>query len=210
MFSRRKGSSKMSERAASHRMTSEQFLEWCLAQEERYELVDGVPVAMTGARRRHDQIVVNLYGILVPQLRGRACRPFTADTAVRIPSGNVRRPDAGVDCGAFIDDAMIADAPFLVIEVPSPSTRQFDMFRKLEEYKSLPTLRQIVMIDPDQPEAQHWAHSDDGTGLHALIEGLDSRIELTGIDCAIDLETVYAGLTLHTAAAARVPGRVLT
>jgi Uma2 family endonuclease len=86
-------------------MSPEEFLEWCQFQEGRYELVDGVPVAMAGAKRRYDQIVVNVLGSLASQLQGHRCRLFTADTAVRIPAGNVRRPDAGADCGQFDDDA---------------------------------------------------------------------------------------------------------
>lgn len=53
----------MSERAAI-RMSANEFLEWSLHQSTRYELVDGIPVAMAGAKRRHDQIVANLHGIL--------------------------------------------------------------------------------------------------------------------------------------------------
>jgi len=86
----------MSERAAI-RMSAEEFLDWSLRQSARYELVDGVPVAMAGAKRRHDHIVMNLHGILFNQLRGHRCRPFSTDTAVRIPAGNIRRPDAGID-----------------------------------------------------------------------------------------------------------------
>jgi Uma2 family endonuclease len=111
---------------AIRRMTAAQFFDWDPGDDARYELVDGVPVMMTGARRRHDQIVVNGVGELGAKLRGHRCRPFTADTAVRIPNGNIRRPDAGVDCGRFDDDAVHADQPRLVIEVLSPSTRQFD------------------------------------------------------------------------------------
>ena len=48
---------------------------------------------MTGASRRHDQIVFNIHGELRDRLRGGQCRGFTADTAVGTPAGR-RRPDA--------------------------------------------------------------------------------------------------------------------
>ncbi len=55
---------------------------------------------MAGAKRRHDQIVVNSLGLVGNQLGANgSCRPFTSDTAIRIPNGNVRYPDLGVDCG---------------------------------------------------------------------------------------------------------------
>ena len=80
----------MSERAV-HRMTADEILEWDEFQKDRHELVDGLPVAMAGAKRRHDQIVVNAIVSVGGQLGSGRCRVFTADTAVRIPGGNIRR-----------------------------------------------------------------------------------------------------------------------
>jgi Uma2 family endonuclease len=184
----------MSERAVS-RMSVDEFLEWGLHQSTRYELVDGVPVAMAGAKRRHDQIVANLHGLLFTQLRGHKCRYFTVDTAIRIPAGNIRRPDAGIDCGKFDDDAMSADQPYLVVEVLSPSTRDFDMFGKLDEYKTVAGLAHIVLIDPDTPQAIHWSRTSADAWRHELIEGLDQVVELPELPCLLDLATLYAGLT---------------
>ena len=147
---------------AIHRMDPEEFLDWCQYQDDRYELVSGVPVAMAGAQRRHDQIVVNAMLAIGPRLRGGPCRPFTADTGVRIPSGNIRRPDLGVDCGQFLDTALTADRPILVMEVLSPSTRTFDLVIKLDEYKSIETLRHVLLIDPDQPQVIHWSRPSKG------------------------------------------------
>ena len=48
-------------------MTPEEFYVWQLDQDERYELVEGVPVplrAMTGASNVHDVILVNCIGQL--------------------------------------------------------------------------------------------------------------------------------------------------
>ena len=109
----------MSRRAVT-RMSAEEFLEWGLHQELRYELVDGVPVAMAGAKQRNDRIVGSALGMLYNLLRGHKCRHFAADLAVRIPMGNIRRPDAGIDCGPPDDNATTAIAPVFVMEVPSP------------------------------------------------------------------------------------------
>lgn len=176
-------------------MTAEEFLEWSLSQPLRHELVYGVPMAMAGAKRRHDRIVMKLHSLLDQRLAGHHCLPFTADTAVRIPSGNIRRPDAGIDCGTYHDDAMSADAPLLVVEVLSPSTRDFDMFGKLDEYKTVPSLRHIILIDPDTPQAYHWSRAEDLTWSHTLLEGLDAAITIPDIPCTLDLATLYEGLS---------------
>jgi Uma2 family endonuclease len=186
----------MSERAV-HRMTADEFLEWDEFQESRHELVDGLPVAMAGAKRRHDQIVVNAIVSIGGQLGSGRCRVCTADTAVRIPAGNVRRPDVGIDCGKFDDGAAAADAPVVVIEVLSPSTREFDMFVKLDEYKTVLSLTHIILIDPDTPQVIHWTRPLGGTWTIQEIESLDSHIALPELDVTLSLAVLYAGLTFR-------------
>lgn len=183
----------MSDRA-TWRMTADEFLEWNLHQEGRHELVDGVPVAMAGGKRRHDRVVVNAISALAGSLGQGKCHPFTADTAVRIPNGNIRYPDAGVDCGVFRDETTWADGPVLVIEVLSDSTRIFDFTRKLEEYKAVPSLRHIVFVDLDTPDIIHWRREPGGGWEFEITSGLDAAIALPDIDLELPLATLYAGL----------------
>jgi Uma2 family endonuclease len=97
-------------------MTPEEFFQWQLDQEERYELVDGFPVKKeTGASERHDRLVVNITVSLGTQLRGTRCRPITPDVAVRTRIKGVRRPDITVACGEPRDDSYEAQEPKMVI-----------------------------------------------------------------------------------------------
>jgi Uma2 family endonuclease len=103
-------------------MTPEEFFQWQLGQEDRYELVDGFPVKMmTGASERHDRIVVNIIAGLHAQLRGTRCRPVTDDVAVRTRINSLRRPDITVTCGEARDDSYEAQEPKMIVEVLSPS-----------------------------------------------------------------------------------------
>ena len=89
----------MADRARRIDMSVEEFLEWNLLQDERYELVDGVPVplrGMAGTKDQHDTITVNLIVALGNQLRGSGCRPKTADTAVRTKIKNVMKLETGL------------------------------------------------------------------------------------------------------------------
>lgn len=81
------------------RMSLEEFLPWQEGQEQRCELVDGQPVAMAGAKQKHDIIVTNALIRIGGKLDGTPCRPFTADITVVTRSRNGRHPDFGVDCG---------------------------------------------------------------------------------------------------------------
>jgi Uma2 family endonuclease len=179
-------------------MTVEQFFDWQLRQERLHELVDGVPVVplkmMTGATQRHDRVVVNVLLSLGNQLRGKPCRPMTDDVAVRIPSGNIRRPDITVDCGKGSDRDMTATEPRVVIEVLSPSTLSFDRFRKLEEYKTVPSMQAVILIDTEQPQAT--VHRRTGqTWSATTFEGIDAAIELQEIEARLALGDLYEGLS---------------
>jgi Uma2 family endonuclease len=122
-------------------MTVEEFYQWQLDQDERYELVEGVPVplrAMTGASNVHDVILVNCIIELGNRLRGKPCRVASADTALRTSIRSARRPDVTVDCAAPEKNSYEARRPTVVVEVLSPSTRKIDRFTKLEEYRRHP------------------------------------------------------------------------
>ena len=49
-------------------------------------------------------------------------------------------------------------------EVLSPSTADFDQHEKLEEYRTVPSLRHILIIDPDQPRLRLHSRSAEGPG----------------------------------------------
>lgn len=178
-------------------MEPDAFLEWCTFQESRYELVGGVPVAMAGAKRGHDRIVMNTTLAVGNQSRGSPCQPFSADFAVRIPDGNIRRPDFGIDCGPFVPDDLAATDPRVVIEVLSPSTRTFDMIRKLWECRRVPSLRHIILIDPEEPRVLHWSREPDGHWSDQEAEGLDAVITLADPPITLALRDLYEGLTFR-------------
>ena len=135
-------------------MSLDAFFAWQERQDERYELVGGQPLRMmAGAANAHDRIALNLLFQLINQLRGTPFRPFTGDSAVETHPGQIRRPDAGVDCGRFVPHAYKASEPCMVAEILSPSTRDFDTYAKVDEYKSVAGLDYVLLIEPTAPEA---------------------------------------------------------
>jgi Uma2 family endonuclease len=180
-------------------MTPEEFFAWQENQEERYELVDGIPVplrGMTGASNSHDAVVANMIGILWQQLRGGPCRVATADTAVRTSIRGIRRPDVTIECAPIDRNSYEAHAPRLVIEVLSPSTRQIDRIRKLEEYKRLPTLAMIMFVEPNLPQVLLLRREDAGVWRDETFAGLDAVIALPEVAATLSLRDIYEGVPL--------------
>jgi Uma2 family endonuclease len=183
----------MSERL-TRKLTEAVSFDWLVHQERRHELVDGEVFMMAGADRRHDRVVIDMTISFEVQLPGKRCLPNLADTAIRIPRGNIRYPDLSVDCCRPDERSMVAAEPTVVIEVLSPSTRAFNREDKLEEYKSVATMRHIVLIDPDEPTARHYERDDamDWTVVH--VDGLDAAIDLRAVGATLKLADVYEGL----------------
>jgi Uma2 family endonuclease len=132
--------------------TVEQFFRWQERQQDRYELVGGFPIRMmAGTRKVHDDIIVNIIVDLGVQLRGSGCRPLTGDGSIETFPGQIRRPDVGVDCGEREPNGFKAALPRVVIEVLSPSKRDFDTFGKLAEYQQLESIEYILYVEPNWP-----------------------------------------------------------
>jgi Uma2 family endonuclease len=81
--------------------------------------------------------------------------------AVRIDKGTVFEPDAHVYCGPELPgDALISEAPIIVVEVISPSTGRNDALGKLEGYFRLPSVRHYLILSPDEPLVIHHARGE--------------------------------------------------
>ncbi|WP_181183923.1 Uma2 family endonuclease [Prosthecodimorpha hirschii] len=174
-------------------MSVGEFLAWEPGDGLRYELVDGQPRAMGGARAKHARIVINAIMALRARLTGGPCEPFTDDLAVLTPKGNLRRPDVTVDCGDPDPEKQVADRPVLVIEVLSDSTRKLDTQFKVIEYKALPTLRAILLLDPDDYAALLYARETGGSDWREIaLIGPDTVVPLASLDLSFPLATFYA------------------
>jgi Uma2 family endonuclease len=191
--------------AEKQTMTGDEFLIWCLDQEDRYELIDGVPVplrGMAGASRAHDKIVVNLIIELGNQLGDGPCMPTTADTALRTAIKRIRRPDVMIECTPPSAMTYEAQAPLAAFEVLSPSTRTTDRFSKLGEYMRHPTLRHIILIDPVPYDVLVYSR-ELGSEWSSLAYSLpEESFSLDGCSATLTLQQIYRGIT----ASAKSPG----
>lgn len=183
---------------ARQQLSADEFYAWISGQQGKYELVDGEPVMIAGANRRHDRIAANAIRVVGNHLVGHRCQPFTSDTYIKVPSGNRRQADMGVDCGPFDDTALHASEPLLVLEILSSTTRAFDRNDKLEEYKTVPSLEYILFIDPDFPQVRLYWRNTDRTWTSDRLAGLEAVVEIPLLGLRLALAGLYAGLVFRS------------
>ena len=187
--------------AAKKLMSAEEFLAWQLTQEDRYELVDGVPVLMrslemmTGASGVHDRIVTNVIALLHGQLRGSRCRPTTADISLRTRIRSFRRPDVTVTCDPPQGDIYEALEPRMVVEVLSPSNSGVAWERKLSEYQRHDRLDYILLVDAQIVAATVLARGRNGWDTTDA-DSLDDVLKFPKLKCKLALAELYEGTGL--------------
>lgn len=183
---------------ATKQMTCDEFFAWQQRQEERYELVEGVPVKMmTGASSQHDRITSNILIALGNQLDGSPCWPATADLALRTRIRSLRRADVLVTCDEPSLDVYEAHEPKMVVEVLSPSNKGLAWHRKLEEYRQHPKLIYLLFIETEQEQATLVARDGD-KWLPTDYDGREPIIELPAIGCRLPMAAVYRGLAFKS------------
>lgn len=176
------------------RMTDEEYLALERQAETKSELRDGVMVAMSGASYPHNRLVGNLVGLLWQQLKGRPCSVCPSDMRVHVPAtGLYTYPDALVVCGepelrdGHMDTLL---NPVLLIEVLSPSTEAWDRGRKLEQYRTIPSLAEILLVSQKEPRIEQHVRAGAGW-TSSVVTGLESRLALPSLGLELALAEVY-------------------
>lgn len=173
----------------------EDYLHFEQSGEIRHEYVDGQIYAMAGASRRHNQICANLVHRLRAAVRGTPCRAYFSDVKVRVDFGNAfYYPDVMVGCDSRDNHELYLARPCLIIEVLSPSTENIDRREKLFAYRSLPSLREYVLIATEVKEVEVFRRdAGDEWSLTTLEMGDTLRLEC--IPTAISLDDIYEDIS---------------
>lgn len=139
--------------------------------EERWELIDGVPYNMSPAPSRiHQKILGDLHRQVANYLIGKTCEVYIAPFDVRLPKGDesdeqidtVVQPDLVVVCDRKkLNERGCKGAPDLVVEVLSPGTAGKDMKTKLSLYERV-GVKEYWLVDPMNKTVQVYQLEIEG------------------------------------------------
>ncbi|HMV47692.1 MAG TPA: Uma2 family endonuclease [Blastocatellia bacterium] len=161
--------------------TEQEFAALVKVSERRLELWDGQIFDMSYASPTHRDIVRNLVEVLGKKLKP-PCAPYTGEPIRPAKTTGVfREPDLVVLCGPrkieTIHGLELSTNPVVIIEVVSPETETTDRNEKLDEYRSIPTLREYLIVAQRSANVTQWTRRDD-LWRESVAAGLAASITL--------------------------------
>ncbi len=181
--------------AALKGMTVDEFLHWEDGTDTRYELLGGFVVAMAPPAARHSLLATALGGEIRSALRSRPpCRVYGEAGIVR-PDRNdtCYVADLAMTCEPLrADDRLIRD-PILIVEILSPSTAAFDRQTKVADYRRIPSVQEILLIDSESVFAE-VLRRDGERWITEIVQGPAAILSLVAVPLNIPMAEIYEGI----------------
>ncbi len=160
----------------------------------KHEYCDGEIFAMAGASFDHTAIVSNVLSFLHLALRESSCRAFGSDLRIATHGGLYTYPDVSVVCGRPLLVAGRPDTvqnPVLLVEVLSEATRRYDRGKKLDAYKSIPSLREVLLIEQAKVDVDVWRRDDEASWSSFTTTDRSATLALATVPVELPLREIY-------------------
>lgn len=186
---------------SQERILPEEYLALERKAEHKSEYFDGEVFAMSGASPQHVLIVTNVVSELRGQLKKRQCTVYSTDLRLRVSeAGLYTYPDVVVVCGKplFSDehkDTLVN--PTLIVEVLSESTKDYDRGGKFEQYRTVPSFMEYVLIAQDKYHVEHFTREAPNRWLLSETNLFEDSIHLASVGCDLILAEVYDKVELR-------------
>ena len=184
--------------ARSPHLTPEEYLQLETHSPKKHEYFDGDIFAMAGATDAHVTIAGNLFAELRSHLRGSGCRVFISDMKARIESSNrFFYPDILVTCDPRDRETdTYKRFPKLIVEVLSKSTESFDRGDKFNDYQTLDSLEEYVLINTQHRRVEIFRRHTDGLWLFQNYDDGET-FQLKSIHYTGTFEMLYEDVSLE-------------
>jgi Uma2 family endonuclease len=180
-------------------MDVQEFIAWNAPAGARWQLVEGVPVAMAPTSRTHGVIQGELGRLIGNHLLARdlPCQVITAPGIVpRVRAhNNFRIPDLAVTCTPYQEEEYDVADPVLVIEILSPSNQQ-ETWLNVWAYASMPSVREIVVVNSTSIAVEILRRDANGDWPPKADRITEGEVTFVSIDFTTPIETIYRGTRL--------------
>jgi Uma2 family endonuclease len=178
-----------------HRYTYAQYVALERESPTKHEFFDGEIYAMAGGSEDHSALALNVLAALLGAVGDRPCRVHTSDLRIYVEAvGLATSPDGSVICGPLQQHPPSPDAtalnPLILLEVTSDSSEEYDTGAKLDAYKTIPTLREVILVS--HRERRITIHRRDPAGVWAMRVAITGgRIVVESLGAELIVDAIY-------------------
>ena len=182
----------MSEPRRLHRYTYADYVALEMVSTGKHEFLDGEIYAMAGGSEEHSALAAEIVRLLGNAVGDRPCRVHTSDLRIYVEdAGLATFPDASVICGPLQQHEPSPTAtalnPVILVEVTSDSSEDYDAGAKLEYYRTIPTLREYVIV----------SHRERRITVHGRVAGGAWETHVATKDGEVDVASLGVKLSAN-------------
>jgi len=177
------------------KLTIEEFYIWAQAQDDRCELVEGVPKLLPHVRLNHTRICNNILLETIKLLNRSNFEIANGDFAVQTGPKSLRYADVMVMPAGKDGNILSVDDAIVLFEVLSKSTMHEDFGAKRAEYQALESLKAYVILAQDEPMIWLWQRDGDNNWPSDPEQIADGKLVLDAIDVELEIAELYQNVS---------------
>jgi Uma2 family endonuclease len=185
----------MTQARRHHNYTYADYVALELYSPTKHEFLDGEIYAMAGGSEEHSALAAEVLRALSDATGDGPCRVHTSDLRIYVvAAGLATFPDGAVICGALEQHAPSPDAtalnPTVLVEVTSDSSEEYDTGEKTECYRTIPSLRDYVIVS--HRERRLTVHSRSETGEWSTrVAAAGERAAVVSLKTELTVDEIY-------------------
>lgn len=179
-----------------HRYTYADYVAVELDSPTKHEFLNGEIYARAGGWAEHSALGLEVLGVFREATRSGPCRVHTSDLRIYVEAtGLATFPDGSVICGPLEQHQPSLKAtalnPTVLLEVTSDSSEEYDTGDKAQHYRTIPTLRDYVVVSHRERRITVHTRADQGEWVTrvAIVGG---RVALPSVNAELSVDEVYA------------------
>jgi Uma2 family endonuclease len=182
----------------ANKLTKDEYFKLEQDSGSRYEFVNGEMIEVEMAKIIHELLIGNLIVLLGVLLKGKRFLVISSGVKIDIESsGNYRYADVSVvptESVNFESDTL--DNAIVLFEVLSKSTAVKDRTEKFEEYQTLKSLKEYVLVSTDKVQVEIYRRTSGKNWDYITLDSKIVTFELTSIGFKATLGEIYENTPL--------------
>ncbi len=166
----------------------------------KHEFHNGKIILMAGGKAKHSEIATNMSHAIKLAIKPlpKKFRVYNSDLKIYIESADkALYPDALVICEEpeyWEDREDLIVNPLLIVEVLSKSTDKYDRSNKFFLYETLPSFKEYVLIEQNNPLVESWFRETPSSWAKSKETNLVNSIFLRSLGISVPLADIYENI----------------